>query len=144
MSGPFEIVGLDHVVLRTADVEAMIRFYCDVLGCSVEKRQERFGLVQLRAGGALIDLVDVAGEIGRRGGAAPGAEGRNMDHFCLRIEPFDEAALRAHLARHGIEAGETAQRYGAEGQGPSLYIRDPDGNTVELKGLGGAARAPTG
>ena len=57
-----------------------------------------------------------------------------MDHFALRIEPFDEAAIRAHLASHGIEAGKVATRYGAEGDGPSLYIDDPDGNTVEIKG----------
>ena len=73
-------------------------------------------------------------ESGRLGGAGPGPEGRNMDHFCLTIEPFDEAALRAHLADHGIAAGAVKKRYGAEGEGPSLYITDPDGNTVELKG----------
>ena len=57
-----------------------------------------------------------------------------MDHLCLRIEPFDEKDLRNHLTAHGVEVGEVASRYGAEGQGPSLYIRDPEANTVELKG----------
>ncbi len=122
----FAIQGLDHVVLRVADVERALRFYCEVLGCSEERRLESIGLVQLRAGAALIDLVPAAG--------TPEVAGGNMDHFCLRIEPFDEAQLRAHLAGHGVEVGEVARRYGAEGHGPSLYLQDPDGNTVELKG----------
>ena len=109
-------------------------FYTDVLGCSFEKWQEPFGLLQLRAGSSLIDLVTLDGPLGRAGGAPAGSEGRNVDHFCLRIEPFDEPALRAHLAAHGIAAGEAVQRYGAEGSGPSLYLTDPDGNVVELKG----------
>jgi glyoxylase I family protein len=105
-----------------------------VLGCSFEKWQEPLGLLQLRAGSSLIDLVTLDGPLGRAGGAPAGQEGRNVDHFCLRIEPFDEPALRAHLTAHGIAAGEAVQRYGAEGAGPSLYITDPDGNVVELKG----------
>jgi catechol 2,3-dioxygenase-like lactoylglutathione lyase family enzyme len=130
----FTVQGIDHVVLRVVDVEGVIRFYQDVLGCAVERRKDDLGLIQLRAGRSLIDLVDVNGELGQKGGAAPGAEARNMDHFCLRIDPFDEAQIRAHLRAHGIEAGDLATRYGAEGDGPSLYIQDPEGNTVELKG----------
>ena len=130
----FTVQGIDHVVLRVVDVEGVIRFYQDVLGCAVERRKDDLGLIQLRAGRSLIDLVDVNGELGQKGGAAPGAEARNMDHFCLRIDPFDEAQIRAHLRAHGVEAGELATRYGAEGGGPSLYIQDPEGNTVELKG----------
>ena len=122
----FAIQGLDHVVLRVADVERALRFYCEVLGCREERRLESIGLVQLRAGAALIDLVPTEG--------TPETGAGNMDHFCLRIEPFDEADLRAHLAGHGVEVGEVARRYGAEGHGPSLYLQDPDGNTVELKG----------
>ncbi len=121
----FEILGIDHVVLRVADQERAIAFYEGVLGAKVERRAEKFGLVQLRAGRSLIDLIE-APEKDR--------EGANMDHFALRIEPFDEAAIRAHLETHGIEAGELKRRYGADGNGPSLYIEDPDGNTVELKG----------
>ena len=130
----FTVKGIDHVVLRVVDVEGVIRFYQEVLGCAVERRKDDLGLIQLRAGRSLIDLVDVNGELGQKGGAAPGAEARNMDHFCLRIDPFDEAQIRAHLRAHGVEAGELATRYGAEGDGPSLYIQDPEGNTVELKG----------
>lgn len=129
------IRGLDHLVLRTASVEAMIGFYCDVLGCAVERKlSPEFGLVQLRAGDSLIDIVSVDGELGRQGGAAPGKQGRNMDHFCVRLEDFDEAAIRAHLSRFGVQGSALETRYGAEGNGPSIYITDPEGNTVELKG----------
>jgi glyoxylase I family protein len=125
---------IDHLVLRVVDLPRMERFYCEALGCSVEKRQEAIGLVQLRAGRSLLDLVPVDGPLGRAGGAAPGREGRNLDHFCFRIEPFDEAAIRALLQRHGVEAGPLEPRYGADGEGPSIYVADPEGNVVELKG----------
>jgi len=133
MTVPFGIQDIDHVVLRVGDIERAIVFYRDVLGCPVEKVQDGIGLYQLRAGRSLIDLVPVKGELGRKGGAAPGRDGRNVDHFCLIVDPFDEAALRRHLASHGIEASEAGRRYGARGYGPSIYVQDPDGNTVELK-----------
>lgn len=135
----FRPVAVDHLVLRVVDLERMLRFYCDGLGCTVEKRQDAIGLVQLRAGSALIDLVPVHGALGKAGGAAPGAEGRNLDHFCLRVAPFEPAAIRAHLAALGHAAGDVAQRYGAQGDGPSLYVADPEGNVVEIKGAQGAA-----
>lgn len=125
---------IDHIVLRVSDPESMIRFYCSVLGCTVERRQDEIGLIQLRAGSSLVDLVAVDGKLGRMGGAAPGGEGRNVDHFCFRVEPFDAAAISACLASHGVPAGPVAMRYGAEGQGPSIYLQDPEGNTIELKG----------
>ncbi|ALN56905.1 glyoxalase/bleomycin resistance protein/dioxygenase [Lysobacter enzymogenes] len=131
---PFRLLQLDHVVLRVRDTAAMVAFYCEVLGCSVERRQDEIGLVQLRAGDSLIDLVDVEGKIGRLGGAAPGEQGRNMDHLCLRAEPFNRDAIAAHLAAHGARIGEFGSRYGAEGEGPSQYLYDPEGNMVELKG----------
>ena len=98
-----QIREIDHVVLRVTDVDRALAFYCDVLGCREERRAEKLGLIQLRAGAALIDLVDLDGQIGRQGGAGPAESGRNMDHFCVRIEPFDEPAIRAHLAAHDIE-----------------------------------------
>jgi glyoxylase I family protein len=125
---------IDHLVLRVVNLEHMLRFYCDALGCSIERRQDDIGLVQLRAGASLIDLVPVEGKLGRAGGAAPGREGRNLDHFCLRVEPFDESAIRYHLEALGIEVGPVANRYGARGEGPSIYVTDPEGNVVELKG----------
>jgi catechol 2,3-dioxygenase-like lactoylglutathione lyase family enzyme len=131
---PFAIRGLDHVVLRVSDVARVERFYREVIGCSLERRQERLGLTQLRAGASLIDLVDIAGEIGRGGGAPPGPEGRNMEHFCLRIDPFDGDAIARYLRVKGVEPGEVAARFGADGKGPSIYLEDPEGNRVELKG----------
>ena len=136
------IRGLDHLVLRVVDLDRMLRFYCDVLGCRLERRLDHIGLVQLRAGASLIDLVPVDGKLGSQGGAAPGREGRNLDHFCLRVEPFDESAIRAHLEAHGTDAGPLASRYGAEGEGPSLYLTDPEGNVVELKGPASDTGAP--
>ena len=130
----FRLVHIDHLVLRVIDLERMLHFYCGVLGCSVERRQDEIGLVQLRAGAALIDLVPVEGKLGRLGGSPPGKQGRNMDHFCLRVDPFDEHAIRAQLAQHGYDIGPVEPRYGAEGEGPSMYVSDPDGNVVELKG----------
>ena len=132
---PFQLLQLDHLVLRVRDVAAMQAFYCDVLGCTVERRQDEIGLLQLRAGRSLIDLVGIDGKLGRAGGAAaPGKEGRNLDHLCLRVEPFDRAAVIAHLQAHGVAIGEFGSRYGAEGEGPSQYLQDPEGNVVELKG----------
>lgn len=125
---------IDHLVLRVVDLDSMLHFYCGVLGCTVERRQDGIGLVQLRAGRSIIDLVPVDGELGKAGGAAPGKEGRNLDHFCVRVEPFDEPAIRRHLEAQGINVGSVALRFGAEGPGPSLYVTDPEGNVVELKG----------
>ena len=125
---------IDHIVLRVINLDAMSTFYCTVLGCTVERRQDHIGLLQLRAGNSLVDLVPVDGVLGLKGGAAPGHEGRNLDHVCFRVDPFDAVAIGRHLAQHGVEAGQIESRYGAEGQGPSIYLQDPEGNTVELKG----------
>jgi len=129
-AGAIQVAGLDHLVLRVADLDRAIKFYGEVLGCHVERRLDEPKLVQLRAGSSMIDLVPA--------GAAPqsaeAAAGRNVDHFAVRIATFDFPALTAHLQRHGIAVGEVRRRYGAEGYGSSLYITDPDGNVVELKG----------
>jgi glyoxylase I family protein len=131
---PFTMLGLDHLVIRCVDLEAMRQFYCDVLGCTVDRHNEEFGLFQVRAGAHLIDLIPVDGLLGRKGGPTPRDDGLNLDHFAIRVEPFEEATLRAYLADHDIEIVEAGPRYGAEGTGPSIYILDPEGNTVELKG----------
>ena len=125
---------IDHLVLRVVDLDRMLRFYCDALGCTIERRQEEIGLIQLRAGRSLLDLVPIDGPLGSAGGAAPGKEGRNLDHFCFRVEPFEEQHLRRHLEALGVVVGPVLQRYGAEGKGPSIYATDPEGNVVELKG----------
>jgi catechol 2,3-dioxygenase-like lactoylglutathione lyase family enzyme len=125
---------IDHVVIRVAELDRSLEFYCDVLGCRVERRDDDIGLVQLRAGRSLIDLVPVDSQLGRKGGDVPDRRRANMDHFCVRIEPFDGPAIQRFLESHGVEAGPIESRNGAEGVGPSIYIQDPDGNTVELKG----------
>jgi len=136
-AAPFEPAGIDHVVLRVADVPRALAFYEGVLGAKLERNQQDIGLLQLRFGSALIDLVDVGGVIGRRGGPAPGPAGRNMDHVALAIRPFDRAKLHAHFAAHGVAiGGESEDNYGATGESPSLYIHDPEGNMIELMGPG--------
>ena len=134
---PINITALDHVVIRAVDIETMLSFYCDVLGCRLERTLDQYGLYQLRAGSSLIDLVDVNGPIGQEGGGPPTAGGANMDHFCLQVQPWNEEAILAHLRHHGLGLADTlkvATRYGALGSGPSIYLSDPEGNRVELKG----------
>lgn len=121
------IRNLDHVVVRVSDVDRSLAFYCEILGCSEERRVERIGLVQLRAGSCMIDLIDAKDN-------SPSVGAENMDHFAVRLESFNEAEIRSFLTEHGIASGEVMSRYGAEGDGPSIYIEDPDGNKVELKG----------
>ncbi|WP_303638363.1 VOC family protein [Stenotrophomonas tuberculopleuritidis] len=135
MARPFVVQRIDHVVLRVRDLTRSERFYAQVLGCEAVRRRDHLGLVHLRAGSSMIDLISLDGTLGRRGGAGAGNEGRNVDHLCLRIDPFDEAALVAHLQAHGVQVHDAATvNFGAEGDGPSLYFQDPDGNSVELKG----------
>jgi len=133
---PFALRGIDHIVLRVRELPRSLRFYREVLGCSLERQQPELGLTQLRAGRSLIDLVTLSGPLGA--GEPPGP-GHNVEHFCLTVAPFDAAALAAWLRAHGITAEEPQRRYGAEGEGPSLYIADPDGNRIELKAVAGSA-----
>ena len=137
----FQIRDIDHIVLRVSDVERMIEFYCTVLGCSVQWRRPELGLVHLRAGSAMVDLVPVDGQLGKAGGAAPGKEGRNMDHVCLRVDPFDVDQIVQHLESHRARVGEIRPRFGAQGEGISIYVYDPEGNLVELKGAIASGRA---
>jgi glyoxylase I family protein len=129
----FRINGIDHVVLRVRDLPRSVAFYRDVLGCTLEREQPELGLTQLRAGRCLIDLVTADGPLGSRGGTLEGP-GANMEHFCLSITPYEESALSAHLAASGVSVHAPGSRYGAQGEGRSLYIEDPDGNRLELTG----------
>lgn len=133
-ANPINIRLIDHVVLRVTDLEGMVKFYSEVLGCSLERGPGDAGLAQLRAGQSLIDLVDANGPLGRQAGSAPDHGAPNMDHVCLQVEPWDADAVLGQLQKHGVKAGEVATRYGAQGQGPSVYFKDPEGNTIELKG----------
>lgn len=125
---------IDHIVFRVHDLETMARFYVDVLGARFEQYQEHVDLYQLRIGNALIDLIPADGKLGKLGGPPPGRDGHNVDHVCFRVLPWDETAIRTHLAHHGITDVEIASRYGADGEGPSIYLTDPEGNHIELKG----------
>jgi glyoxylase I family protein len=126
--------GIDHVVLRVRDRAVAEAFYMDVIGCALERRQDRIGMTQLRAGASLIDLVVVDGVLGRQGGAAPGVEGRNLDHFCLAIADFDVETVKAELLAKGVTLGDEGERHGASGLSVSIYLKDPDGNGLELRG----------
>lgn len=133
---PFEIERLDHLVLRTSDLGRMVAFY-ELLGGAILRRVEPLRMVQLRIGASMIDLVDVS----KDGGTAPGGDGRNLDHFAVRISPFVEEEILAFCAAHDIEAEALPfPLLGADGYGPAVYIRDPDGNRVELKGPPSADR----
>lgn len=124
--------GIDHVVLLVSDMAEAQSFYEQVLGCTVDRALPQYGMLQLRAGASLIDLVDIGSKEGEWG--RPEIDGgRNMDHVCISTGPCGEAAMRAHLARHGITIVEEGIRYGANGDGMSFYIRDPSGNQIELK-----------
>lgn len=128
--------GIDHLVLRVRDIDRTIAFYTEVIGAKLEWRRPELGdLCHLRVGPTtLIDLVPVGSDLGKKGGAAPGKDGRNVDHFCLQVESLDVEPTIAYLRSRGAEVGEVMSRYGAEGRSVSIYVLDPDGNTVELKG----------
>jgi len=133
-ANPINITRIDHVVLRVDNLETMVAFYRDVLGCRLERGPGEFGLAQLRAGDSLIDLVDVAGPLGREGGRAPQRDAPNVDHVCLQVQPWDAGIIVEWLEQHGVDPGQIEPRYGALGTGPSLYLHDPEGNMIELKG----------
>ncbi|MEX6632035.1 VOC family protein [Hyphococcus lacteus] len=126
---PIKIKQLDHVVLKTRNMERSLEFYCQTLGCTIERTVPTALLVQLRAGVCLIDLLDVSDGNERHSNA----QEQNMDHFCLTLDDWDEKAIRKFLIERGHSMSETVLRYGAEGMGPSIYIKDPDGNQIELK-----------
>ena len=123
---PFSIENLDHVVVRVTDFDRAIRFYTEVLGCTVERRNETSSFAQLRACRSLIDLMKTD-EAWRKGVG-------NMHHFALFIDRFDEPELRDHMQRHGIDVGDTVTHRGAAGDYPSVYLQDPDQNCIELMG----------
>lgn len=130
---PFALEGIDHILLLVQGMAPAVKFYTNVLGCTVEERLPEYGMLQLQAGHALIDLVDVAAPEAAWA-VPPVAGGRNLDHLCLALGRHDEAALRRHLARHRVEIIEEGTHAGSRGESLSLYVRDPSGNVIELKG----------
>ena len=130
---PFSLEGIDHILLLVDNMATARAFYETVLGCRFEEALPQYGMAMLRAGAALINLVDISTPAGAW--ALPGvAGGRNLDHFCIALGSHDEAALRRHLAAHGTEIVEESFHAGARGESLSLYVRDPSGNVIELKG----------
>jgi glyoxylase I family protein len=130
---PFTLEGIDHLLLLVQGMAPAVKFYTEVLGCTVEDRLPQYGMLQLRAGHALIDLVDIS--VPEAAWAAPPvAGGRNLDHLCLALGHHDEVMLRRHLAQHGVEIIEEGLHAGSRGESLSLYVRDPSGNVIELKG----------
>jgi glyoxylase I family protein len=136
---PFVPEGIDHVLLLISGMETALKFYCDVLGLNIHNQIPQHAMVQLRAGGALIDLVDLESPQGNWARPTP-AGGRNLDHICIALAAHDETALRAHLAQHQVAIVEEGMHGGARGESLSIYIRDPAGNSIELKGPPSAAK----
>jgi glyoxylase I family protein len=130
---PFELEGIDHLLLLVTGMSAALAFYCEVLGCRVETKLPEYGMVQLRAGAALIDLVDIDSREGQWARPAV-AGGRNLDHVCVALAACDEQQLRDHLAAHDVRIIEEGVHRGARGDSLSIYVHDPSGNTIELKG----------
>jgi catechol 2,3-dioxygenase-like lactoylglutathione lyase family enzyme len=131
MSAPFPLTGIDHVVLLVGDMERATAFYTDVIGCTLDNDLPRYGMRQLRAGAALIDLVDIGSDEGAWARPeVPG--GRNVDHVALGLGPADPETVRRHLSSHNVAIIEEGDRVGALGDTLSFYIRDPDGNQIEL------------
>ncbi len=127
------IAAIDHVVLRVRALEQTARFYREVLGCQLDRRRDSLGMVHLRAGSALIDLVSVDGPLGRHGGRAPDTQGRNLDHLCLRIANLSLDQIQQHLQNKGVSFSDIKRRYGAQGEADSLYLHDNEGNGIELR-----------
>jgi len=125
----FHVERIDHVVLRVRNLDGMVRFYEQALGFKVERTIDRLKLVQMRAGASMLDLIEH-----ERPANLLAGDGGNMDHLAFRVEPFDRDAIAAKLEPLGATVGEAVQRYGAEGNGPSVYFHDPEGNQIELKG----------
>lgn len=130
---PFGLDGIDHVLLLVEGMKRAERFYTQVLGCVIESRLPQYGMLQLRAGAALIDLVDISAKEGSWA-VPPVAGGRNLDHLCLALGAHDKVRLRTHLARHRVRVIEEGVHAGSRGESFSLYVRDPSGNVIELKG----------
>ena len=129
-----KIVEMDHIVLRCRDVDASLRFYNDILGMEILRLDDfkagnvRFPSARLNAD-TIIDFFPSPDQppIGKDGI-------KNQDHFCMVIEPQDMEALKSQCLSMGIEVQQgPGTRWGAHGNGTSLYIYDPDDNVVELR-----------
>ncbi len=130
---PFSLQTIDHVVIRAADASRLVAFYVEAIGCKLAWDRPELGLTHLEAGDAMLDIVSINGPLGKKGAELPAGPGRNVDHLCLRIAPFDFEAMRQHFEAFGIAVEPPQMRYGAQGRGLSIYLSDPEGNGIELK-----------
>lgn len=133
---------LDHVVLSVQSIEKMLPFYCDVLGFELTQQNEDGKFAQLCAGNAIVDMLKRRGTPSDDPESTARKNERNMDHFALRLEAFEEDSLRDHLAQFGIDAGKLWRNDGPDGH-YSFYIQDPEGNDIELKGWPATSVMPT-
>ncbi len=130
------VTGLDHVVLVSDDVDRSLDFYCGLLGLAGDRVDEwRSGDVPFPSvridETTIIDLFPTAMVDGDGDRGGPGSA-RNLDHLCVTIEPTDLDAVAAS-GRVEVVRGPQDHLFGAQGYATSLYIADPDGNTVELR-----------
>jgi len=130
---PFSLQAIDHVVIRAINAAELVAFYVEVIGCTLAWDRPELGLTHLNAGNAMIDIISIDGPLGKSGVAHAAGPGRNVDHLCLRIRPFDFEALRSHFEAFGIALAAPQMRFGAQGNGLSIYFTDPEGNGIEFK-----------
>lgn len=130
---PFEIHGIDHVVFLVDDMDKALGFYRDLLGCKVGYEYPNLGMVQVWAGVSLIVLWDIT-HPGAKRAIPPISNGRNVDHVCLALGRFDPDEMKKFLEASEIQIVEEANHGGARGVGYSIYVNDPFGNKLELKG----------
>lgn len=130
---PFNVVGLDHVVILVTDMQKALDFYQGILGLPHGYAFPDIAMEQLWVGTELLVLIDISTPKGA-GAIPPVSGGRNMDHFCISLVPYDKDALRAYLVDQGVEIVNEAFHSGARGMGEAIYVLDPFGNKVELKG----------
>jgi glyoxylase I family protein len=121
---PFKLLGLDHLLLHVRGMAEAERFYCGVIGCSVEHRLPKYAMLELSAGVTLVDTKDPSGSWALEGAAA----GRNVDHFAILTDGFEEEPMGEWLAANKVPIEEVRD----EGEEFSFYVRDPSGNLVEL------------
>ena len=139
MTNPIQIRKFDHVVFRVKNIARSMKFYEEVLGAHLDKADEALGLYHMKMGDVMIDLIPVDGKLGSAVGSKEINQlTRNVEHVCVRVIPFDGARILVHLDAHDVKYDlPIEQNYGNEGTGPSLYLEDPDGNVIELKGAEG-------
>jgi len=133
----FKIRRLDHLVIRTDNIKEMISFYCFILGYKVQRDHlNESGLIELNAGESMIDLFDISSKnlnVSKKTQCEKDI--KNLDHFCILLDNFDEVEIKVHLKNFGVKCSDIEMSYGSTGYSPSIYIFDPDNNKIELKGV---------